>query len=439
MTALASEPRQGIRARKRVPRLDGIRGFCAMTVVITHVAFATTAVLGSAAGAPKDGFWSILAAGQTLTIGPFFIMSGLLLYRPFAKATIMGTPRPALFPFFVRRATRILPAFWGVVAFCLLVLNFDVLHSTWDVLRPLLLLQIYDFHFYAGLDVTWTAPAESQFYLALPILAGVMHLLAKTTNDPVKKSQRMLIPVALLIISELSWTAYIHNGSLGQWPSEFFWPLEVTGLWGIGMAMAVWSIRAEVAPARQPAFYAWAVRRPNWFWVAALVLYGINCLQPFAHWGTADWLSSRAAVTRDLITLGFSFLVMVPLTVPNASSKFMEGMLSNRPMRFLGRISYGIYLWHFAILYLVFRSGSIFGHPPTPVNFLLGKYGFWHLVVPVTVGAIVAATLSFYLIERPIAQLGERLVVSFKDRALRSGTTANPGSFDPDERRTATL
>jgi len=53
----------------RVPVLDGIRGICALAVVVTHVAF-TTIVLPSAAGPPPQGFWSIIAAGQVGAIGP---------------------------------------------------------------------------------------------------------------------------------------------------------------------------------------------------------------------------------------------------------------------------------------------------------------------------------------------------------------------------------
>src|SRR5262245_28994914 len=58
-------------SKPRIPVFDGIRGLCALSVVITHVAF-TTIVLPSAMGDPKQGFWSILAAGNDLGIGPFF-------------------------------------------------------------------------------------------------------------------------------------------------------------------------------------------------------------------------------------------------------------------------------------------------------------------------------------------------------------------------------
>jgi peptidoglycan/LPS O-acetylase OafA/YrhL len=410
MVASATGSETGARGKPRVPRLDGIRGICAILVVLTHVAFATI-VLSSDFGEPPEGIWSILAAGQVGAIGPFFILSGLLLYRPFARAAIAGTPYPKLGPFFIRRAARLLPAFWLLVATCLLVLNLSSINGLWDVLRPFLLLHYYDFTFYAGLDVTWTVPTETQFYLALPLLAWLMTRLARGGADPARKARRMMVPLALMVVVQFGWTAYIHS-QLGPWPPQFFWPFSISGLFAIGMALAIWSVLAELSPERPPALFRAAVRRPNLFWLGALAAYAINCAQPFSTPGTADWLSPEAALVRHAMLLSFSFLVMVPLVVPNASSRLMEAVLSNLPTRYLGRISYGVYLWHFVVMYLVFESGSIFGAPPVPVQVLLGQFGFWELMLPVVAGTIAVASVSYYLLERPVIRLGERIIAS---------------------------
>ncbi|MFD8564739.1 acyltransferase family protein [Streptosporangium canum] len=412
--------------KKRIASLDGIRGVCAMIVVTTHVAFSTF-VLPSSAGPPTEGIWSILWAGQVGAIGPFFIMSGLFLYRPFARATLAGTPQPRLGIYLVRRASRLLPAFWVLCAFSLIVLNLSSITGVWDVLRPFLLLHIYDFHWYAGLDVAWTVPAETQFYIALPIIAWVMHRLARGVADPARKARRMLIPLGLLVVVQLGWALYI-NSSFGPWPPQFFYPFGVSGLFAIGMAMAVWSVLTEVSPDKAPKFFSWATKRPNLFWLAALVPYVINCAQPFSIPGTADWLSPEAAVIRSALMLIFSFLVMVPLVVPGASSRLMEVSLGNWPLRFLGRISYGLYLWHFAVMYLVFQSGSIFGET-VPVQALLGKFGFWELLVPTVVGTIVIATISYYVLERPILKLTDRLG---KKKTAPSVATSEAGKPAPE-------
>lgn len=424
MTAVAT--RQTNPEKKRVPVLDGIRGLCALGVLFTHVAFATF-VRSSAESTNSHDIWAILAAGQ-LSLGPFFIMSGLLLYRPFARRTFAGTQRPALGKFYLRRASRILPAFWLVVTVDLLLLNYSAIGSVWDVLRPYLLLHVYDFHFYAGMDVLWTVPTEIQFYLLLPVLAWVMHRLADRVQDPVAKARRMLIPLALFVVAEFAWTFYIHS-HYEMWPPQFFYPLSVSGLFAIGMAMAVWSALSEAAPDRTPAVFRLAVKRPHLFWLGAVAAYALNSAQPFSTPGTADWLSPPAALVRHVCMLAFSFLIMMPLVVPNATSRFMKVTLGNPVLAYLGRISYGIYLWHFTVMYFRFESGSVFGEI-VPVNMLLGKFGFWDLFTVVVLGTIAVSTVSFYLVEQPIIRLVEKRIRWRDEQAAANAPLAVPEAGD---------
>lgn len=394
-----------------------------MAVVVTHVAFSTI-VLPSAAGSPPEGFWSILAAGQVGAIGPFFVMSGLFLYRPFVKMTLAGAPKPALGQFFLRRGARLLPGFWLLTAFCLLVLNFTSIDGLWYVLRPFLLMEIYDYQWYAGMDVVWTVPTETQFYIALPILAWIGHLLARGVADPAKKARRMLFPLGVLVVVQLAWTVYVH-GNFDMWPPQYFYPFGVAGLFAVGMAMAIWTVLADVAPDKEPRFFGLARRRPNMFWIGALAMWAINCFQPFAVAGTADFIGPEAAVIRSMLLLSFSFLIMVPLVVPKATSRVMTTLLGGRVIRYLGTISYGIYLWHFAVMYLIFRSGSIFGEI-LPVQMQIGRFGYWELVVPTVLGTVFAASVSYYLVERPIIRLVERRVK--KKNAQPSLPASKPGT-----------
>lgn len=407
MTATLPTPITAEHAPKqRLATFDGIRGLCALLIMFVHVAFATI-VLSSAAGPPPAGIWSILAAGEGGSLGPFFILSGMLLYRPFVRMTLTGAERPRLGRYFARRAARILPACWLVMAASLLVLNLDQINGVWDVLRPFLLLQVYDSHYYAGMDVLWTVPTEVQYYLALPLIVWATHgIAARFAGDVVRQSRVLLVVPAVLIVVQFVWTAWLH-GTYDTWTPLFFYPLGIVGVFGMGMAFAVWSVRTEVAPDTAPRYFALARRRPNLFWLGALAVYAVNCAQPFAVPGTADWVGAPAATVRTVLLLLFTFFVMAPLCVPGATSRFMERVLTNPPMRYLGRISYGLYVWHFFVMYLVFGSGSIFGET-VPVQMLLGKFGFWELYLPTLVGTIVLSTLSWYLVENPIIRVVDR-------------------------------
>ncbi|MCT2586798.1 acyltransferase family protein [Actinophytocola gossypii] len=413
MTALSTNNARAERSNKeRIPVFDGIRGLSASLVIVAHVAFATI-VLSSAAGPPREGFWSIIAAGNDLAIGPFFVMSGLFLYRPFVRYTMAGDKYPHLGKFFARRAARLLPAVWLLAAVSLVALNWSSIQGFWYVVRPFLLMQVYDYTYYAGMDVAWTVPTEAQFYLALPLLAWIGHLFAKGADTPRKKARRMIAPLLALIPIQLAWVAYVHI-AFDPWPPQYFYPLGMTGVLTIGMAFAVWNVLAELSPQDTPRSFGFARRHPNLLWAGLLVVFAINCLKPFATPGTADWVSAEAAVTHSILFLLFSYLVMLPLVVPGAASKLMKVVLANPVSRYLGRISYGLYLWHFPVMYVVFGSGSLFEETYLPVQTLLGKFGFWELFVLTFLGTLAVASVSYWLVERPIVNWVQRKTATRK-------------------------
>ena len=410
MTALGTGRTPGTRDKKRIANLDGVRGLCAMIVVIVHVAFSTGVVLGSESGPPQEGIWSILAVGLEVGLGPFFILSGMLLYKPFARMTLIGTPRPTLGKFFLRRGLRLLPGYWLLTAFCLLLLNFSSIDSVWYVLRPIVLLQNYDYMWYAGMDPTWTIPTEAQMYLVLPLLALLMHRLAGRVSDPARKVRRMMIPLGVMVVAGWAFAGYMHMEHLGPWPPEYWWPFSRFGLFAIGMGLAILSVRAESEPDAMPAVYRAARKRPNLFWVGALASYLVVCAAPLGEPGTWDYGTPQFAMVQHVAFVAFAFFLMVPLVAPKASSPLMDTVLSNRPTRFLGRISYGIYLWHFVVMYLWWQDGSVFGAPPQFANALIDRAGFWELLAVVVAGSIAIATVSFYFFERPLMRLGERWI-----------------------------
>ncbi|MFD6183028.1 acyltransferase family protein [Streptomyces goshikiensis] len=439
MTALGTGSTVGTRDKRRIANLDGIRGLCAMVVVITHVAFSTGVVLGSESGPPQQGIWSILAVGLEVGLGPFFIMSGLFLYKPFARRTLLGSGKPELGAFFLRRGLRLMPGYWLLTAFCLLFLNFSSIHSVWYVLRPILLMQDYDFVWYAGMDPTWTIPTEAQFYLVLPLLAALMHWLAKGVDDPARKARRMVIPLVVMVVAGFAFAGYMHMEHLGPWPPEFWWPFSRLGLFGVGMWLAILSVRAEQSPERVPSLYRAAAKRPNLFWVGALAAYLLACSAPLGHPGTWDYGTPQFAMIQHVAFLAFAFLLMVPLVAPKAESRLMDSVLSNGPTRFLGRISYGVYLWHFVVMYLWFQSGSIFGAPPVPAGMLIGTVGFWEMLAVVIAGTLVIASLSYYFFERPLMNLGERVIERRRARAAAPAAVTPQVAEKKDDRQPASV
>src|SRR3954447_24513992 len=101
--------------------LDGLRGLAALAVLADH-----TVQHGSDQSA---GVLRVLfgMGAQGLTV--FFVLSGFLLYRPFAAALLDGTPMQPTRVYVRNRLLRILPAYWVVFVVAAFVVGVVYLHG----------------------------------------------------------------------------------------------------------------------------------------------------------------------------------------------------------------------------------------------------------------------------------------------------------------------
>jgi peptidoglycan/LPS O-acetylase OafA/YrhL len=112
--------------------------------------------------------------------------------------------------------------------------------------------------------------------------------------------------------------------------------------------------------------------------------------------GTVNYPSMGMELFNTPIDLLIVALVMAPLTVPHARSRFIKTVLTWRPLVFVAKVSYGVYLWHIAVIYW-FLGG------------LIGQHNLIFAEVTVIGISIALATVSFYLVERPAQKLRIRL------------------------------
>jgi peptidoglycan/LPS O-acetylase OafA/YrhL len=335
-----------------IPSLDGIRAFAVTIVLLYH------------ARAAFDGtLLAPLVHCGWVGVDLFFTLSGFLITR----ILISSDERPGYFRnFYIKRALRIWPLYYTLVLVAFLVSGFGR-HTRPDSWWPYLTLTQNLFVAAFGLEVlrvTWSLAIEEQFYLAWPIcirLAGAKWLPAACA--------------VLLVAEPFARSEYLakHN-SLEMYLRTF------THLDGIVFGSLLALILMWPGLGKE--------RLKPWFWLALVA--GIA--------GTIMTIAPTAAGDQHSIFL-FSFLGLasaglIGLCVVAAFP--LAFLLELRLVRYLGRISYGVYLMHIPLFDLMDRSLGRFHLP------------MMALLACKLLGTIILASASWHFFESRLIALGPR-------------------------------
>ena len=402
---------QGLPSHRIFPTLDGYRAIAAFMVLTTHVAFSS----GLVAQLP----WGAIPARFDWGVTVFFLLSGFLLYRPWALAAMTGGRGQAVGRFWWRRAMRIFPAYWVMLTFTLLVLPEiqPVAWSTWAAYVPLL--HIYLIPGVGGLSQTWSLATEVSFYAVLPLLAWFVGRRGR--GDPDRSARAQLQAMAL--VAAVSWVYIVARAEGAPGLTSFnaaFWLPGFLDWFAIGMAFAVVSARLSL-PGRPR--WAASVERladdvPTCLTAAALVFL-IACT-PLGGPYTLDVPIPWTVVAKHALYGAAAALFLAPGFLGSPSAGRWRTALASRPMVLLGTISYGVFLWHLVLLDL---SRHIFDWPLFGGNFL-------PMLAVTAVSASVVAWLSWILLEAPLQRLSHRWPRRRPPRAELTPSTATtePGS-----------
>jgi len=357
-----------------LPGLDGIRALAVIGVLLYHADVTGT----------KGGFFTGFAGGF-LGVDVFFVLSGFLIttliVEEFARSGRINFGQ-----FYLRRARRLLPALFLVLAVVAVIAAFfyhDAAQSVrTDGLASLLYVTNWWFIFQEQsyftswdnslLQHLWSLAVEEQFYLIWPVVALVL----------LKWRGRKAVFITALALSLAStvWMFYVvtSQGLLepGADPSRAYFGTDthVMGLL-LGAAMAiVWR------PGRLK-------QTLNSGAQMAITFIG------FASLATIIWIFIGVPESSHWLYQGgflaISFIVCLLIAGASHPGAPFGRILGAQPMRWFGQRSYGLYLWHWPIFLLLQPVEDI---PITGVlNFLLR--------MALTCGI---AELSYRFVELPI-------------------------------------
>jgi peptidoglycan/LPS O-acetylase OafA/YrhL len=391
-----STPLNATSALPHYPALDGLRGVAVLFVLLFH--FGTAFGYGVAALPSKALNW--LFCNLWTGVDLFFTLSGFLI-----TGILLRTARQpgGIRRFFVRRTLRIFPLYFFAMFVLFVVLprlGLPALETPsvmrvrnaqawlWAYAEDVAITYYNDdffdpYPFWVG--HLWSLGVEEHFYLIWPFVVRAV-------------SRRTLarLCVGLILLAPLVRVWMIARGFDSA--ATYTFPLSRMDELATGSLLAVLTLERDAASLRRLA------RRALTFGL----LYVLGCmlaLRSFFYWTATSSLS-----------LGFSAIALIAASLivfgTAAEASPFKRVLSWRPLRVVGKYSYGMYVIHTPFepwlhVWLppekLAELGRPFGHT---VMHLTGLVGFIALGIGLT---FVLALLSYHLLELPFLALKERL------------------------------
>ena len=368
------------------PALDGLRAFAVAAVIAYHLGM----------------HWM---RGGYLGVDLFFVLSGYLitglLVDEWEKKGAIRLRR-----FWARRARRLFPALllvltavgiWlaaggpGIDRYTLRADGLSTLFyaANWHFIAAN---QSYFARFAAPspLEHTWSLAIEEQFYVVWPLLVvGLLAMGRKRFQRTGHHRTALWVTSGLALASAATMAVLFHPG---QDPTRVYFGTDTRAfelLVGAALAFAL-ARRPSLSPVARRALHVSALG------VAAVV--GLL-------WVTAG--GPPAGMFRGGMLAASGLVALLVWSVTEADRGWLGRFMSLRPLRWLGRVSYGLYLWHWPVIVVV-----------SPATTPLRGLALDGVRVGLTLGL---ATASFYVVELPI-RLGR--LAGWPSRVLAPVATA---------------
>ena len=359
-----------------LPALDGVRACAVVAVMLFH------------GGIPHMD-------GGFMGVDAFFVLSGFLI-----TSLLIGEWRQTLSiklgAFWSRRARRLLPALLLMLLFVAFFASVIVPKGTYGALRLdalATLLYVSNWHFIlvnsnyfnetaasSPLLHTWSLAVEEQFYVIWPLV--VLAVMQFT------RSLRALFGLCCAAsIASAIWMYVLYDGGLNTNRAYLGTDTRSQCLF-IGCALAVGLVLLSHRAHEEGRLAKGELWRPEGRTGRALcaVLGLIGAAGAIALWVLTTSASSFP-YSGGFFLIGLAVACVI-LSAVAAPRSLVPRVLSFTPVRYVGRISYGLYIWHWPIFIWLDHART-------------GLYGYQLFALRVLV-TFAVSVVSFHLVERPI-------------------------------------
>lgn len=352
--------------RQYYPALDGLRGLAILLVVIYH----------------NFGFLHYFFFGW-LGVDLFFVLSGFLITDILLKT--VNHPH-YLRNFYMRRVLRIFPLYYLSLLLFLIILpafirHFDVHYYQenqvwlWTYLQNWL--YIFKNPGYSNaLNHYWSLAVEEQFYLVWPLVILLL-----------KKHQRLLAMLALLLVAVILLRLWIWNNKVAD--LAYFNLYTFTRIDGLCMGSML-ALLQRISPRFLK----------NYMPVLVLAFAGLNFIFYFIN--RNNQFSFPYLALTGYSTFAMIFVLLLNETI-SGETTLINRLFSWTPLRFMGRISYGLYIFHWPVhMLLAPAAGKLLSGLFTGTNLSIAT------ALITTATAILISWLSFRFVESWFLKMKDR-------------------------------
>jgi peptidoglycan/LPS O-acetylase OafA/YrhL len=374
------------------PWLTELRFFTAFAVLIHHIE-TTRHVEGLG---PSPGGWMLFIGPHGVRL--FFVLSGFLITH-LLLSELRRTGTVAVKKFYMRRALRIWPLYFALLAVsfllptALLVIKGDSELATWvaakmhdfpakvalfSCLLPNLAILLYPP--LVGFAQAWSIGVEEQFYLIWPVL------VKRFGQYPLRALLGVLAAKSLVVFAL---SIVVHTNKIVMsyetrvklsyvWNYINCWQIEAMVIGGLAAYLLIKKPDLVRVIARNTIFRAG---------VCISVLWALS----------AQWTSLQHLL---LVDTAFAAMILC-LTL----SDFRLPSLFQRPLTYLGKISYGIYMLHPLAIFISFKLLSLTGMPPDGFAFTAA---IWTMCI---VSSLLFSVASYEWLEKRFLAIKTRYAV----------------------------
>lgn len=370
----------------RLEQLDSLRGLAALTVLFSHLVLSIDLITNGGLLLKRidNSPLHIFYAGHEAVLF-FFVLSGFVLTLPFTRGRKIDYSN-----FIIKRILRIYLPVYSMFIFAFIGMYFvgkfggrevsEWIGNMWqnnlsfaNILDHMLLIGMYDYN--SINPVIWSLVHEMRISLIFPLV-----LLFTLRFD------WKIVVVVSILLSGIGAVIFIMLGGMGH--TNFGLTVHYTSMFIIGSLLA-----------KNKDFIISFIRGMNKGLVPSL--FGIAILfYTYPFWFFRDALAFHIFLIDDwAATIGACLFIMLALSI-----KTLSDVLKSRPINFLGKISFSLYLFHMIIIVVLF-------------NLLSGLVSNWLLVILSIVLSIAISYLNYITVEKYSMNIGKKMV-NFKYRQV---------------------